>query len=77
VVLPLAGIIDVEKECARLKGELESLEKQLTGLRQRLQNENFVARAKPEVVEAERRKEQEWTARREQLAAKVASLCGA
>ncbi|MEO7965922.1 MAG: class I tRNA ligase family protein, partial [Gemmatimonadaceae bacterium] len=77
IVLPLAGVIDVEKECTRLKGELEALEKQLTGLRQRLQNENFVARAKAEVVEAERKKEQEWSARREQLAAKVASLCGA
>ena len=76
IVLPLAGAIDLDKECARLKGELEGLEKQLTGLRSRLQNENFVARAKPEVVEAERRKEQEWSARREQLAAKVGSLCG-
>ena len=76
IVLPLAGAIDLDKECARLKGELEGLEKQLTGLRGRLQNENFIARAKPDVVETERRKEQEWTARREQLAAKVAALCG-
>lgn len=76
IVLPLAGAIDLDKECARLKGELEGLEKQLSGLRARLQNENFVARAKPEVVEAERRKEQEWSARREQLAAKVGTLCG-
>ena len=76
IVLPLAGAIDLEKECARLTGELDGLEKQLTGLRARLQNENFVARAKPEVVDAERRKEQEWTARRGQLASKVATLCG-
>ena len=76
IVLPLAGAIDLEKECARLKGELDGLNKQLTGLRARLQNENFVSRAKPEIVEAERRKEQEWAARREQLAGKVASLCG-
>ena len=76
IVLPLAGAIDLDKECARLKGELEGLEKQLTGLRGRLQNENFIARAKPDVVETERRKEQEWTARREQLAAKGAALCG-
>jgi len=76
IVLPLAGAIDLEKECARLQGELEGLDKQLTALRARLQNENFVARAKPDVVEAERRKEQEWTVRRDQLAAKVAALCG-
>ena len=34
-------------------------------------------RAKPEVVEAERRKYQEWSVRREQLEGKVKALCGA
>jgi valyl-tRNA synthetase len=76
VVLPLAGSIDVAKECARLQQELAGLDKQLGGLRQRLANESFVSRAKPEVVEAERQKEREWSARREQLAAKVKTLCG-
>jgi valyl-tRNA synthetase len=76
VILPLAGSIDVAKECARLRQELASLEKQLTGLRQRLANEHFVSRAKPEVVDAERQKEREWSARREQLAGKVKTLCG-
>ena len=32
--------------------------------------------AKPDVVEAERTKEREWSARREQLRAKVGALCG-
>ncbi|HWJ22195.1 MAG TPA: valine--tRNA ligase [Gemmatimonadaceae bacterium] len=73
----LAGLVDVEKECKRARDELAGLEKQLAGLRQRLSNESFLARAKPEVVEAERAKEREWTARGEQLARKVASLCGA
>ena len=77
LILPLAGMIDITKECARLKGELETLDKQLVGLRGRLANEQFVARAKPDVVEAERAKERDWTARRAQLAAKAASLCGA
>jgi valyl-tRNA synthetase len=76
VILPLAGTIDVAKECARLQGELAGLEKQLNGLRQRLANDNFVSRAKPEIVEAERQKEREWSARSEQLAAKVKTLCG-
>jgi valyl-tRNA synthetase len=76
VILPLAGSIDVAKECARLQQELAALEKQLTGLRQRLANENFVSRAKSEVVDAERQKEREWSARREQLAGKVKTLCG-
>jgi valyl-tRNA synthetase len=73
----LAGIVDLDRECKRARDELAGLEKQLGGLRQRLANESFLARAKPEVVEAERQKEREWGARREQLARKVASLCGA
>jgi valyl-tRNA synthetase len=77
IMLPLAGMVDVEKECARLKGEVDNLDKQLTALRARLANENFVARAKPEVVQAERAKEQEWSTRRDQLAAKMLALCGA
>jgi hypothetical protein len=32
VVVPLAGAIDVEKECARLGGDLAQLEKQLASL---------------------------------------------
>ena len=71
----LEGVIDVGKECTRLRSELSALEKQLGGLRQRLGNEQFVSRAKPEIVEAERRKEVEWHARREQLRAKVHALC--
>jgi valyl-tRNA synthetase len=77
IVLPLAGAIDVEKECARLRAEVHNLERQLTSLRARLANESFVSRAKAEVVETERVKEREWTARRDQLVAKVTSLCGA
>jgi valyl-tRNA synthetase len=76
VILPLAGAIDIDKECTRLRTELEQLDKQLNALRQRLQNEAFTSRAKPDVVEAERRKEGEWTGRRAQLASKVAELCG-
>jgi len=77
LTVPLAGVVDLEKECARLGGELERLEAQLAGLAARLANEKFVTRAKPEVVEAERRKHEEWTVRREQLRGRVKALCGA
>jgi valyl-tRNA synthetase len=77
VVVPLAGVIDLDKECARLRAELAQLDRQLAALAQRLGNEGFTSRAPAAVVEAERRKHEEWTARRAQLAAKVESLCGA
>ena len=76
VVLPLAGVVDLAKECARLNGEVASLDKQISALRGRLGNEKFIAKAPPEIVGAERAKEREWTARRDQLQAKVQSLCG-
>jgi valyl-tRNA synthetase len=76
VILSLAGVVDVERECSRLRGELASLEKQLEALRGRLSNENFLSRARPDVVQAERQKEGEWSSRRDLLADKVRSLCG-
>ncbi len=76
LVAPLAGIVDVEKECRKLRSELEQLEKQLAQLGARLASESFTARAPAHVVDAERSKEKEWLARREMLARKVESLCG-
>jgi valyl-tRNA synthetase len=76
VIVPLGGTVDVNRECAKLGDELASLEKQLASLEQRLRNENFTARAKPEVVESERKKLGEWKTRRTQLAAKKKALCG-
>ncbi len=74
LVLPLAGIVDLEKESAKLKNEAAGLEKQLIALRGRLSNEKFTSKAPPELVDAERAKEREWTARAEQLHAKVKEL---
>jgi valyl-tRNA synthetase len=75
LAVPLAGLIDVEKECAKLRQELAGLEKQLAGLERRLADEKFTARAPAHVVDAERAKLEEWTARRRQLSDKVRTLC--
>ena len=76
LAVPLAGLIDVEKECAKLRQELAGLEKQLTVLERRLNDEKFTARAPAHVVQAERTKLEEWVARRRQLRDKVRALCG-
>ncbi|HAQ46021.1 MAG TPA: valine--tRNA ligase, partial [Rhodobacter sp.] len=54
--IPLAGIIDIGEEKARLNKTIEKLQKELGGLRGRLKNPNFVASAPPEVVEESREK---------------------
>ena len=76
LIVPLAGLIDVEKECARLKTELANLEKQLTALEGRLGNPGFMDRAPASVVEAERTKLIDWTTRRDLLRTRSEALCG-
>ncbi|MDJ0826447.1 MAG: valine--tRNA ligase [Rhodobacter sp.] len=49
--LPLADIIDVAEEKARLEKTLAKLEKELAGLNARLSNEKFLASAPEDVVE--------------------------
>ncbi|MFV0514219.1 MAG: valine--tRNA ligase [Jhaorihella sp.] len=52
--LPLAGIIDIEAERSRLQKSLAKLEKELGGLRGRLDNPKFAASAPEDVVEETR-----------------------
>ncbi|MDP9200473.1 MAG: valine--tRNA ligase [Gemmatimonadota bacterium] len=76
VIVPLGGVVDLSKECSKLRGELEQLETKLQSLSKRLQNDGFTSRAPAAVVESERKKEEEWIKRSEQLAEKVRALCG-
>ena len=48
--IPLAGLIDIAEEQARLEKTLAKLAKDLAGLRARLNNPAFVAAAKEDVV---------------------------
>jgi valyl-tRNA synthetase len=54
VVLPLAGIIDLAAERARLEKDRAKAEAEAEKVRRKLDNADFVARAKPEVVEENR-----------------------
>ncbi|MGB5556467.1 MAG: class I tRNA ligase family protein, partial [Paracoccaceae bacterium] len=65
--LPLADIIDIAEEKARLEKTLEKLSKEIGGLRGRLNNPKFVASAPDDVVEETR----EQLAQKEDEAAKL------
>jgi valyl-tRNA synthetase len=54
VVIPLAGLIDLDAERARLQKDRVRVEKDAEITRKKLDNADFVARAKPEVVEENR-----------------------
>jgi len=77
IIVPLAGLIDVDKECARLRGEVAELAKQITAREGRLSNAKYVERAPAEVVANDRAILEEMKSKRDQLVGKVRSLCGA
>src|SRR5262249_40895419 len=54
--LPLAGLIDVKAETDRLSKEQQKLQEQIAKSQAMLSNEQFVSRARPDVVERERSK---------------------
>jgi valyl-tRNA synthetase len=76
LIVPLEGLVDVKKECVRLKGERANLVKQLSSLEARLENPGFVERAPSHVIDSERAKREEWRARRDQLTTRIEALCG-
>ncbi len=65
--VPLAGVVDVEKELGRMKKEVANLEKLVAGIDTKFANPDFVSRAKPEVVEAERGRRVGFTSKLERL----------
>ncbi len=54
--VPLAGLIDVESERARLNKEIEKVRGQIQAHERKLSNASFVDKAPPEVVEENRRR---------------------
>jgi len=54
IYLPLAGLIDLDKEVKRIDGEIAKVQADIERIQGKLANEQFVSRAKPEVVQTER-----------------------
>ena len=65
IILPLEGLIDKEAERAKMRKSLADFEQQIGGLRAKLGNESFVARAPAEVVAQSRAKLAELEAQRD------------
>ena len=59
--LPLSELIDKDKEAARLKKEIEFLEKELKLVRSKLGNKGFVDKAPAALVEKEKEKEKDFS----------------
>jgi valyl-tRNA synthetase len=74
IVLPLAGVIDLAQERARLAKEIARLESDIEKIAKKLGNEQFIAKAKPEVVEEQRERHDEAVQAREKLKAALERL---
>ena len=72
--MPMAELVDMEKEKARMEKELANAEKQLAGQIAKLSNENFVTRAPESVVNVEREKKAKLEALIDNLKASLASF---
>ena len=72
--MPMAELVDLEKERARIEKELQNAEKQLAAQIGKLSNQNFVTRAPEAVVNAEREKKAKLEALIENLKVSLENL---
>ena len=72
--LPLAGLINIEEEIARLEKELAKWQKELDLVNKKLGNERFVANAKAEVVQKEKDKLADYQEKFDTVKARIAEL---
>lgn len=76
VILPLEGLINIDEEIARLQKEFDKLTKEVERVQKKLGNEGFIKKAPEHVIEEERGKEKDYTAKREAVRQRIAELKG-
>ena len=74
LLVPLAGVLDLDEERDRLERELAKARAEVQRARSKLANDGFVAKAPERVVQAERDKVEEWQATAATLAAQLDDL---
>ncbi|MBZ0141822.1 MAG: valine--tRNA ligase, partial [Pseudorhodoplanes sp.] len=77
VALPLAGVIDLAAEKARLEKEIARADADIKRVDAKLGNEKFVANAPEDIVEEEKQKREEAQARRAKIVEALERLKGA
>lgn len=74
IYLPLAGLIDLDKEIARLEKEAENLQKEVERVEKKLSNQGFLAKAPEQVVEEERAKGRDYQEKLDTVKARIVEL---
>ena len=74
VYIPMAELVDLDEERAKMKKEITKLEKEVQRSQKKLGNEKFVNNAPEKVVEAEKQKAVEWQQKLDSAKERLASL---
>jgi valyl-tRNA synthetase len=67
IYLPLKDLINLEQEQKRLSKEIAEVERSLERTNKKLKNKDFLTKAPPEVVEKEKKRQEELKAIRKKL----------
>ncbi len=76
VYIPLAGLVDLDKEMTRLQGELDAIAADLKKARAKLDNRGFVTKAAPEIVQKVKDMAANLTEKQEKLRHQLELLSG-
>jgi valyl-tRNA synthetase len=74
VIMPLGGLIDVTAEQSRIKKDLVKAEKEIATIEKKLENPDFIAKAREGVVDEQRGRLAEEQTRRQRLADALETL---
>jgi valyl-tRNA synthetase len=70
----MAGVIDIAAERARLQKDMQKEDVEIDKIDRKLGNEQFVAKAPPEVIEEQRQRRADAVERRNHIAEALARL---
>ncbi|MDB2682662.1 valine--tRNA ligase [Alphaproteobacteria bacterium] len=74
LILPIADIIDLDAEKARLQKQIEKLDKDIQGIEKKLSNEKFVANAPADIIEEQKLRKSTAQETRQKLEAALEQL---
>lgn len=72
--MPLAGLLDIDAEIARLEKEVKRLDSEVERVQKKLSNQGFVAKAPATVIEEEKAKEKDYLEKRASVQARIEEL---
>lgn len=74
IYVPLEGLVDIKAEVARLRKEIEVLDKELARVNGKLNNEGFLSKAPEDIIGKEKTKRQEFLDKKQAVSERLRKL---